>query len=101
VKILQFPSKSRSTRPDGPDFGLQTRVIHGYKRAFIHVGKGPALLLIHGIGDSSDTWRELIPQLARDFTVIAPDLLGHGTGARTSRARTIQWLVMRTRCATS
>jgi pimeloyl-ACP methyl ester carboxylesterase len=36
------------------------------------------LLLIHGIGDSSDTWRDIIPQLAKHYTVIAPDLLGHG-----------------------
>lgn len=45
-------------------------------------GSGPALLLLHGIGDSSDTWREVIPELAKDFTVIAPDLLGHGRSDR-------------------
>jgi pimeloyl-ACP methyl ester carboxylesterase len=44
----------------------------------VHVGKGPALLLIHGIGDRSDTWFHLIPTLAKSYTVIAPDLLGHG-----------------------
>lgn len=57
---------------------IQYRYIHGYRRAFIHVGRGPAILLIHGIGDCSDTWREIIPGLARHYTVIAPDLLGHG-----------------------
>jgi pimeloyl-ACP methyl ester carboxylesterase len=41
-------------------------------------GSGPALLLIHGIGDSSRTWLGVLPELARRFTVIAPDLLGHG-----------------------
>jgi len=60
------------------DAGVQVRTIHGYRRAFVHTGSGPALLLIHGIGDRHDTWRPLIPTLARDFTVIAPDLLGHG-----------------------
>ena len=39
---------------------------------------GPRVLLIHGIGDSSATWADLIPDLARNHTVIAPDLLGHG-----------------------
>ena len=39
---------------------------------------GPALLLVHGIGDSSDTWRPVVEQLAEHHTVIAPDLLGHG-----------------------
>src|ERR1700759_3338380 len=57
---------------------IQYRYIHGYRRAFIHVGRGPAILLIHGIGDSSDTWRDVISVLARHHTVIAPDLLGHG-----------------------
>nr|WP_076784693.1 alpha/beta fold hydrolase [Parafrankia discariae] len=52
--------------------------VHGYRRAYLRAGRGPALLLIHGIGDNSETWRDLIPELARGRTVIAPDLLGHG-----------------------
>ncbi|MQY34725.1 hypothetical protein SRB17_26950 [Streptomyces sp. RB17] len=59
-------------------FARQYQVIHGHRWAFRMAGKGPVLLLIHGIGDSSDTWAELIPELARHHTVIAPDLLGHG-----------------------
>ncbi|MEV5160232.1 alpha/beta hydrolase [Streptomyces sp. NPDC053728] len=58
--------------------GLSHRTIHGYRRAYRMAGEGPAILLIHGIGDSSATWAELIPELARHHTVIAPDLLGHG-----------------------
>jgi pimeloyl-ACP methyl ester carboxylesterase len=57
---------------------VQFCTIHGYRRAFVCVGKGPALLLIHGIGDSSDTWRPVLDQLARHHTIVAPDLLGHG-----------------------
>jgi pimeloyl-ACP methyl ester carboxylesterase len=57
---------------------MQYRTIHGYRRAFVHRGRGPALLLIHGIGDSSDTWEPIVDALARSYTVIAPDLLGHG-----------------------
>lgn len=57
---------------------LAFRTIHGYRRAFRMAGSGPALLLIHGIGDNSATWNEVIPHLAKNFTVIAPDLLGHG-----------------------
>jgi pimeloyl-ACP methyl ester carboxylesterase len=52
--------------------------IHGYRRAYVKAGSGPALLLIHGIGDSSDTWRSVAELLAHDHLVIAPDLLGHG-----------------------
>jgi len=52
--------------------------IHGYLRAFVSFGKGPALLLIHGIGDSSDTWQPVLDELGRHHTIVAPDLLGHG-----------------------
>ena len=37
-----------------------------------------ALLLIHGLGGSRQTWRHLLPALARTHTEIAPDLPGHG-----------------------
>ncbi|MCV7196964.1 alpha/beta fold hydrolase [Mycobacterium angelicum] len=57
---------------------LQFRTIHGYKRAFRIAGDGPAILLIHGIGDNSTTWNVIHAKLAQRFTVIAPDLLGHG-----------------------
>jgi len=57
---------------------LQFRTIHGYRRAFRIAGSGPALLLIHGIGDNSTTWGPVHARLASRFTVIAPDLLGHG-----------------------
>jgi magnesium chelatase accessory protein len=42
------------------------------------MGSGPALLLAHGTGAATHSWRELAPLLAQHFTVIAPDLPGHG-----------------------
>jgi pimeloyl-ACP methyl ester carboxylesterase len=57
---------------------LQFRTIHGYRRAFRIAGSGPAILLLHGIGDNSSTWETVQLKLAQRFTVIAPDLLGHG-----------------------
>ncbi len=59
-------------------FPVRSTVIHGYRRAYRLAGQGPVLLLIHGIGDSSATWRTVLPQLADEYTVLAPDLLGHG-----------------------
>ena len=56
----------------------EVRVVHGHRRAFLRAGRGPVLLLVHGIGDSSETWTDVIGELARTHTVIAPDLLGHG-----------------------
>jgi pimeloyl-ACP methyl ester carboxylesterase len=64
-------------RREGP-FSVQYATVHSYRRAYVKAGSGPALLLVHGIGDSSDTWRPVFEELARHHTVIAPDLLGHG-----------------------
>jgi pimeloyl-ACP methyl ester carboxylesterase len=57
---------------------LQFRTIHGYQCAFRVAGSGPAMVLIHGIGGNSSTWNAVQAKLAHRFTVIAPDLLGHG-----------------------
>lgn len=70
--------EAKLSRTPNLNFGIQYRVIHGYRRAFVHAGSGPALLFIHGIGDCSDTWLDVMARLANDYTVIAPDLLGHG-----------------------
>jgi pimeloyl-ACP methyl ester carboxylesterase len=52
--------------------------LHGDKVAYRDEGNGEALLLIHGMAGSSDSWRAVLPQLAKKYRVIAPDLLGHG-----------------------
>ncbi len=52
--------------------------VHGHRRAFVKVGDGPVLLLLHGLGCDHTTWGPVIDTLARRYTVIAPDLLGHG-----------------------
>src|SRR3546814_19653383 len=57
---------------------VQYLTIHGHKRAFVKAGSGPALLLLHGLGCDHTTWHPVIASLARRYTVIAPDLLGHG-----------------------
>ena len=61
---------------------LQHVRIHGHDVGFRLAGDGPVLLLIHGMAGSSRTWREVMPQLAKDHTVLAPDLLGHGESAK-------------------
>ena len=76
--VPAVPAVLRETPASTSSPEVQYRIVHGYRRAFIHVGQGPAILLIHGIGDCSDTWRHVLPQLARDHTIVAPDLLGHG-----------------------
>ena len=55
--------------------------LHGHRVSYRRAGSGPALLLLHGITDSSATWEGVAPALAEHFTLIAPDLLGHGESA--------------------
>ena len=56
--------------------------MHGDEIAFFQDGSGPVLLLIHGMAGSSNTWEAVIPELAKHFTVVAPDLIGHGDSAK-------------------
>jgi magnesium chelatase accessory protein len=49
------------------------------------MGEGPVALLLHGTGAATHTWRTLAPLLARRYTVLAPDLPGHGFTAAPPR----------------
>ncbi len=49
---------------------------------YLLAGDGPALLLLHGWPQSSHEWRSLIPELAKRYRVIAPDLRGLGDSGR-------------------
>src|SRR6184192_3484575 len=61
---------------------LEEISVHGHRVRYRTAGEGPALLLVHGVAGSSQTWEEVVPALAREHTVIAPDLLGHGESAK-------------------
>jgi len=61
---------------------LQHIRIHGHNVGYRQAGEGPAVLLIHGMAGSSRTWRDVMPALAKDHRVIAPDLMGHGESAK-------------------
>ncbi|MGD0882670.1 MAG: alpha/beta fold hydrolase, partial [Acidimicrobiales bacterium] len=63
-------------------FELRHVTIHGHDVGYRMEGSGPVLLLIHGIAGSSRAWRAVMPTLAKRFTVIAPDLIGHGESAK-------------------
>jgi pimeloyl-ACP methyl ester carboxylesterase len=52
--------------------------IHGRRLKYRIGGKGPLVLLIHGMAGSATTWKQVMPPLSEHFTVLAPDLLGHG-----------------------
>src|ERR687888_6415 len=56
--------------------------LHGHRVSYRIAGEGPTILLIHGIAGRSEQWAESMALLAEDYTVIAPDLLGHGASAK-------------------
>jgi pimeloyl-ACP methyl ester carboxylesterase len=61
-----------------PSYDVSIVSVHGHRRAFVRTGSGPVLLLLHGLGCDHTTWAPVIESLAKRYTIIAPDLLGHG-----------------------
>jgi len=84
-KTLPTPA-SRIGRPDwtrdGKDWPNRThsRFVHaaGLRWHVQVAGAGPVFLLLHGTGAATHSWRDLLPILAAQYTVVAPDLPGHG-----------------------
>lgn len=58
--------------------------IHGHQLTYRAAGSGPAIVLIHGMAGSGATWEAVAGPLAESFTVIAPDLPGHGASDKPS-----------------
>jgi len=72
------PLRHRPRPLDVPGLETHETELHGHRMIYRTAGDGPVILLVHGLLDSSRTWRKLAPVLALGHTVIAPDLLGHG-----------------------
>src|ERR1700721_4057990 len=51
---------------------------NGIRQHFLEAGKGAPVVLLHGFPETSYAWRFQIPQLAKKYRVIAPDLRGYG-----------------------
>jgi pimeloyl-ACP methyl ester carboxylesterase len=58
--------------------------LHGNRVTYRCGGDGPLLVLIHGITSSSASWEPVLPLLAEHYTILAPDLLGHGQSDKPS-----------------
>src|SRR5215204_4883605 len=55
--------------------------LHGHRVIYRIAGDGPPVVLIHGMVNSSRHWERVALQLADRYTVVAPDLIGHGDSA--------------------
>jgi pimeloyl-ACP methyl ester carboxylesterase len=72
AKVLPFPSTCKLQEIATNLTALHVRVC----------GSGPAVVLLHGYGETGDMWAPLATDLARDHMVIVPDLRGMGLSAR-------------------
>ena len=61
---------------------LEEIELHGHRLSYRAGGSGPLLVLVHGITNSSASWEPVLGPLHEHFTIIAPDLLGHGDSAK-------------------
>ena len=79
---------SSALQPFPAEFRTQTISTNGAK-IYVRVGgKGPAVVLLHGFGETGDMWAPLAAQLVHDHTVIVPDLRGMGLSSRPPAATT-------------
>src|SRR4051794_1626204 len=64
-----------------PTFDEWELDLHGHRAIYRVAGSGPPVVLIHGMLNSSRHWEPVATRLADRYTVIAPDLIGHGDSA--------------------
>src|SRR5688572_33355991 len=65
----------------GHAFEARSAELHGHEMIYRIAGSGPPVVLIHGMVNSSRHWERVALGLADRYTVIAPDLIGHGDTA--------------------
>ncbi|HEY1833271.1 MAG TPA: alpha/beta fold hydrolase [Solirubrobacteraceae bacterium] len=77
------PTRERpvAVPPLQPAFEEWEIQLHGRRVIYRVAGSGPPVVLIHGMLNSSIHWRTVARRLAERYTVIAPDLIGHGDSA--------------------
>jgi pimeloyl-ACP methyl ester carboxylesterase len=63
------------------DFEAWEIDLHGHQVVYRVAGNGPPIVLVHGMVNSSRHWQPVARRLAERYTVIAPDLVGHGDSA--------------------
>lgn len=74
-----FATRHRNVPPTWPDVEF-SRIVNVRGRAWHvqRIGRGPQLLMLHGTGASTHSWRGLTPLLSRHFELFSVDLPGHG-----------------------
>jgi pimeloyl-ACP methyl ester carboxylesterase len=71
-------AQAQESVPSAPQIDSKFAEANGVKLHYLVTGQGDPVLLLHGFGQSSQMWRPLMRELARNHTVIAADLRGAG-----------------------
>ena len=82
VGLFLSASAVAAIQPFPASFGTENVITNG-TQIYVRVGgAGPAVVLLHGFGETGDMWAPLAAELARDHIVIVPDLRGLGLSSR-------------------
>ena len=65
-----------------PEFRTREIATNGTSIYVRSGGTGPAVVLLHGYGETGDMWAPMAVDLARDHTVVVPDLRGMGLSSK-------------------
>jgi pimeloyl-ACP methyl ester carboxylesterase len=84
MRDVEAPGSRRAWPAGGEPLGEYEEIeLHGHRVSFQAAGSGDeVVVLLHGITSTAEAWREVMPQLAKRYTVIAPDMIGHGRSAK-------------------
>ena len=78
----QAPAAPANTLRFFPGFSAKRVKTSGAEINLVHAGSGPPLLLMHGAPQTHVSMRLIAPELAKDYTVIVPDLRGYGDSSK-------------------
>jgi pimeloyl-ACP methyl ester carboxylesterase len=78
----QLPTKGNSFKIDNVTFSHHTIPLNGIQLHYVMGGQGDPVVLLHGWPETWYEWRHVMPALAKNYTVIAPDLRGHGDSSK-------------------
>ena len=85
VMLAALSAALLQSAPQSPSghggISMRTAAVDGLNLQYLLAGRGPTIVLLHGYAETSRMWRPLIPRLASNHTVIAPDLPGIGGSA--------------------
>jgi len=79
---VQTPERRTTKNPPENDNRLRFLTVSGHKFAYLDIGQGPIVVLVHCSSASHKEWLPLIELLKQNFRVLAPDLAGYGKSGR-------------------